>query len=219
LPPTGLLSIFAGNLVPPIERCVSVIPVGTMVKHLPQPPEGEVFASDHIQYLEPLKMRFEPGVSFPTGDRAVMRSLENAAPDGDIDALCEGLQATPHRAVGQLLGHYSGLYGDDPRRAAYFEAIGRAGQERLERWESWEAWEDATRIRPKHIDTRWSYEDDGNVRWLLARRAAIFADIERWQLLLQINLECNCGLRVCFFAPRDDAGLLDLSQLRVQASD
>jgi hypothetical protein len=164
-------------------------------------------------------MRFEPGVSFPTSDGAVMRSVENAAPCGDIDALWEGLKARPHRAVGQLLGHHCEMLGDDLRQAVYFEAIGRTGQERLQVWESWEAWEEATKIRPKHLPMCWSYEDDENVRWLLAHRADVSTGIERWQLLLQMNLECNCGLSVCFFAPRDDSGLLDLSQVRARASE
>jgi hypothetical protein len=230
LPASGLLSLFAGDTGDcPIETHAVLTQAGTTVERLPWPPKGALIDE---QYLDPVIIRFEPGLSFPP-DRAEILSLEEDWPEGEFDALLDGLYTCPKGTIGRLLGHGPLTQEGDLRRAVYFEEIGRPGQERLQIWKSWEAWEEAKKIgyraRPmswwnRHVYHPWSSRDDENILWILANQPAISAGTEQWRFLLsiesneQMNLLINDADPIQFFAPLDESGRMDLSRVRVQVT-
>lgn len=166
-------------------------------------------------------------MSFPTESLRFLQALDRVAPDGDIDALLEGLGATPAGAVGQILG-YAQFPANDVHREAYFAEIGRPNQGRLEIWEDWESWEEAkkmqSRMRNGQIYRPWSAVDDENLRWILANRDAIGSGIDRWHSVLWIgsnplmNLWINDADPIYFLAKIEGDGRLDLSHVYAGAT-
>ncbi|MES2016993.1 MAG: DUF1963 domain-containing protein [Pseudomonadota bacterium] len=223
LPAGALLSFFCGELASsydqPVEVHVVAPPLGT--------PLHTLSAEKSLKCLNAIRMRFEAGLSFPTESLSFVRELEAAAPECDIDALLAALGAAPEGAIGQTLG-YAQFPFYDVHASAYFAQIGRAGQDRLAIWESWDAWSAAKDIQHRmqngQIYRPWSAADDDNVRWILAHKAAIAAGIEQWHCALWIasnrlmNLWINDADPIYFLAKRDDAGLLDLSNVHASAT-
>jgi hypothetical protein len=223
LPARGLLSIFGG----PIESISESI-AGRAVVSSPEiplltqsPPDGCAAA------LEPVRIRFEAGLSFPVESSSFLDELELAAPACDIDALIRGFASAPKAAIGQILGYAQFLL-EEVHSKAYFAEIGRDRQERLLIWENWEAWEAAknmsSRLANGQIYRPWSAVDDENVRWILANKEIIASGIEKWHSVIWIdsnplmNLWINDADPIYFLAKVDDGGLLDLSNLRAGAT-
>jgi hypothetical protein len=181
LPPSGLLSLFAGNARHyPIKSHAVLTQVGTTVERLPRPPKGALIGE---QYFDPVIIRFEPGLSFPPDDAEIL-SLEGDWPEGEFDALRDSLYTCRQGAIGRLLGHGPWTQGGDLRQAVYFEEIGRLGKHKLLAWRSWESWEEAKKVRRGRYHP-WSSRDDENVRWILENQSAISAGIEQWRFLLR----------------------------------
>lgn len=229
LPSSGLLSIFAGPTGSYDEAILAqalLTPPGTTLQ-AGTPDNAAAFADRSDCCFKPVRVRCEAGISLPTENHAFVRSLEVAAPSGDIDALLEGLAAAPDKALGQLLG-YAQFQMADVHSTVYFDAIGRTNQERLLIWESWDDWEEAKKMqsRLRNGDTYrpWSASDDENVRWILANRAAIAAGIAQWHAVLWIssnplmNLWINDADPIYFLAMTDDSGSVDLTSLRAGAT-
>ncbi|MES2901203.1 MAG: DUF1963 domain-containing protein [Pseudomonadota bacterium] len=230
LPAEGLLSIFCGEIDCPAELNevhVSIIPPGFALQASALPPVSDAFADGRIGCLNPVVVRFEQGLSFPTERWAFLRALESSAPDGDVDALLQGLSAAPEGAIGQFLG-LAQFSGDDVQSEAYFAEIGRVNQDRLVIWESWDEWGRAKAMQSRmgngQLHRPWSSLDDANVKWILENRAAIAAGTEKWMSLLwigsnkQMNLWINDADPIYFLAKINDDGSLDLSKVRAGAT-
>lgn len=230
LPARGLLSVFGGAIGSagdPVQARIVLTPPGTALITLAAPEPPTAFADESRVCLTPVKIRFEPGLGFPTERWSFSRELEALVPEGDIDGLLDGMRAAPASAIGQLLG-YAQFHQDDVHSQAYFAEIGRAGQDRLEIWDSWDDWEDARKISHKlpngMVHRPWSAEDDDNVRWILANKAGIAAGIERWHSLLWISsnplmkLWINDADPIYFLAKEGEAGQLDLDGVRAGAT-
>lgn len=228
LPAKGLLSFFAGAFDhgggPP---GVAVILTHGAELARRQPPAAERFDDPGTARLQPVSVRFEPGLCFPLCDLHWLETLQQACPEGDIDGLAEALAAAPRESLGRLLGHASWT-ADDLREQLHFEALGRAGQERLRLWRSWEDWQGAkamnARLANGTIYRPWSAADDDNVRWILDHAEAITEGVERWQSLLEIesnrmmNLWINDANPAYFFVRGDDLGRGDFSRAKVVAT-
>jgi hypothetical protein len=235
LPASGLLSLFAGDTRDfPIEARAVLTQIGTTVESLSRPPRKAIAQE---QLLDPVTIRFEPGLSFlHDGDGCLTRECslgltKEDCPEGDFDALSDALEAgmdAPEGSIGQLLGHCPWTQEGDLRRAVHFEEIGRPYQQKLHRFESLEDWEESKKITHRYRNGRvshpWSRGDDDNVRWILANRSVIAAGIEQWCFLRSIesnkhmDLWINDADPILFFAPVDESGRMDLSRLRAQVT-
>lgn len=223
LPARGLLSIFGGPLDSSSEALAGcAIVTAPEIPLLTIPPPDECATP-----LKPVSLRFEAGLSFPVESSSFLGELELAAPDCDIDGLIEGLASAPKTAIAQLSG-YAQFPLEEVHSKAYFAEIGRDRQERLLIWESWDAWETAknmsSRLANGQLYRPWSAADDEDVRWILANKETIATGIEKWHSVIWIasnplmNLWINDADPIYFLAKVDDNGLLDLSDLRMGAT-
>jgi hypothetical protein len=220
----GLLSLFVGAFeaaLEPAPVAVLLTPAGSALQRRTPPASPDAFDDSGTARLNPVAIRFERRLSFPSLDPNATDALQALCPEGDIDALIEGLEAG-QEALGQLLGHASGAI-EDLREAIYFHQIGRPGQERLRHWTTWEEWERAktisSRLRNGTIYRPWSAKDDDNVRWQLASKAEIDAGVARWRSLLTIqsnkpmDLWINDADPVYTFIQADDLARADVSRV------
>lgn len=190
LPPEGLLSIFAGNLQDDPEKGAAAILTapGTPLVRL-QPPQASEPGYD-FSLPKPVAVRFEPALTLPTGENLFADAIEEAAPGGDMDRLMNRPHDSPDRVIGQLLGH-AGLPLEDLHSAIAMRELGWPTKENLLIWRTWEAWEGARKMESKlrngTIYRPWLASDDDAMRWILANRARIAAEAERWQVLLKVE--------------------------------
>ncbi len=229
LPAQGLLSIFCGSIdsfSESIEACVLVTAPDATLQRL-APPASSSYADGSMRTLDPVRIRFEAGLSFPTQNSSFVNALETAAPDCDLDGLVEAMEAAPESAFGQLLG-YAQFSLEDVHSKIYFSDIGRANQDRLLIWDNWEDWETAKKMNSRlangQVYRPWSAADDENVRWMIANRAAIASGTEQWHALLWIasnplmDMWINDADPIYFLTKVDHEGRLMLSDVRAGAT-
>ncbi len=229
LPAQGLLSLFGGEIAPScesVEAC-ALLTLPGMALHTLTPPHGARFADGSPAPLTPVAIRCAPGLSFPTQSEAFAETLEQLAPDCDMDALLDGLDAAPEGRLGQLLG-YAQFGQDDVHREAYFAEIGRARHSSLMIWKTWDDWTAAKAMASPMangmIHRPWSADDDDAMRWIMDNRAAIEAGIAQWHCVLWIasnkrmDLWINDADPIYFLTKADADGRLDLGAVRAGAT-
>lgn len=194
LPPEGLLSVFvdyidsAADPVP--VRAILTPPDATLVRLAPPAHEDDYGA--YTGWLNPVSVAaFTPGIDLPVSDPRLADAIADLAPNGDLDALEDSLRFEPEGTIGRLLGHGADHDGTDLRRAIHARQIGRPGLERYDFIKDWADWEQLKTISHPlpngRIYTPWTAAGDDNVRFLLANRAAVDAEVSELRLLLTIR--------------------------------
>lgn len=226
LPSAGLLSVFvdvidsAADPVP--VRAILTSPGAALVRLIP-PTRHEVYGA-YTGWLNPAAVAaLIPGIDVPVSDPRLADRIAALAPDGDLDTLQEGVWQTPGGAVGQLFGHGADHDGTDLRRAIHARGIGRPGLERYDFIADWAEWEQLKTISHRlpggRLHTPWSAAGDDDVRFMLAHRDAIDAEVDQLRLLLSLqsnkatNLWINDTDPIFVFAPAARLRRGDVSEL------
>src|SRR5262249_25685263 len=164
-------------------------PAGTALAPLQAPAEDWRDYSG-FSVLKSVAVRFEPGVVVSMQGGLSGGGASEADSEVYFGGLFDSDRAGPDIQIGQLLGHVSWAIEDLYAQLAMSE-LGHPGKESLLHWQSWEAWEEAkqmeSRLRNGQVYRPWSGKDDETVRWILANREKIAAEISRWQLLLMVQ--------------------------------
>ncbi|MDZ4373650.1 MAG: hypothetical protein U1C74_19815, partial [Phenylobacterium sp.] len=226
LPSEGLLSVFVDfidSAADPVPVRAILTPPGVPLERLTPPADEDDYGA-YTGWLNPVEVAaFAPGIDVPASDPRLGDRIAALAPDGDLDALQDGLWSRPEGAIGQLLGLGSDHDGTDLRRAIHARQIGRPGLERYDFIRDWEEWEQLKTISHPlpngRIYTPWTAAGDDDVRFLLANRATVDAEVARLRLLLMIqsnkpmNLWINDADPIFVFIPADGLAHGDMSEL------
>lgn len=203
LPAEGLLSIFVDfidSAADPVPVRALLTPPGVSLERQARPPRDADFGP-YTGWLNPLSIGdFIPGIDLPTFDFRLAGQIEALAPEGDLEAFEQALWPRPAGTIGQWLGQGYDHDGTDLRLGVHAHRIGRPRLARYDFVEDWAAWEELKTIRNRlqngQVHQPWSDADDDDVRFLLAHRDQLKAEVESLRLLVRIESNRSLGLLI-----------------------